>query len=131
MKRQFRQAAKSTGARLRSGTAAREVSTNLSGPNRADVARFHLPPSTHPTALPQLADSIALRDLGVHIPADTRTTLFEAGFRTGLATNTLTRFQASYRRGFLWAKVFWRKVAPRPRLAARGSGVFKHRSVWG
>ena len=117
--------------KLRSRLKPTEVNTTLPTPTRKEVVAFHLPKGVHPAKLPQLADSIPLEDIGVRIPSRIpKPEFFEAGFRHGLASNKPTRFQFSYRAGFLFAKIFWRKVAPNHRLAATGSIRFKNTSVW-
>lgn len=94
-------------------------------PTQEQAARFTLPKHVDITKLRDVADTIALSELGIMTPPGRIPERFEAGVRYGLAhnarTDIKTHFRPSFTHGFCFAKCFYRKFNPRLRLAASGS----------
>jgi len=98
-------------------------------PDKKTIAGFMLPPGMDILRIKDVADTIDLASLGIVIPNCKYPDRFEAGVRYGLAhnrrTDVKTQFRPLFSRGFCWAKMYYRKLAPTHPLAASGSHKMK------
>lgn len=98
-------------------------------PSISEIERFTLPRGSTPMTIMSGATTLDVAVLGVQVPSGCRPEYrerFIAGFRHGLASNTLTDMRRSYAWGFCFAKCWWRKFFPGHRLAASGGFSMKN-----
>ncbi|MDO8521133.1 MAG: hypothetical protein Q7S52_03385 [bacterium] len=105
-------------------------------PRKHAQGLFMLPRHMTAEALKRSAQTIALSDFGVVIPKECPyPERFEAGFRHGLESNALNRpgyLKRSFRRGFCWAKAYYRIFFPNHPLTANfpgGCARFKNTAI--